>query len=257
MSQWMILFRKEWLEMARNYKLVWIPLVFIALGIMQPVTSYFLPDILKNAGDLPEGSVIEIPLPTSGEVMVQTLGQISQLGVLVLALAFMGIVSSERKSGVLDLVLVKPVSLPHFVTSKWLSAVIVAVVSFFLGMLAAYYYTTRLIGELSFGDFVRGSVTYSLWLVFLVTVVMFLSSFLMQSGLVAFLTLLFAILLSAATSLAPRWMEWSPARLTTHASAFMVSGEAADKFILTLTITTFMIVILLLSSIQLFKQSRT
>lgn len=52
-SAW-VLYRREMLEMARSYKLIWIPVVFILLGIMQPLTTYYLPEILKASGDVPQ-----------------------------------------------------------------------------------------------------------------------------------------------------------------------------------------------------------
>ncbi|CAM5220807.1 ABC-2 type transport system permease protein OS=Ureibacillus acetophenoni OX=614649 GN=SAMN05877842_11045 PE=4 SV=1 [Ureibacillus acetophenoni] len=155
MKKWFVLHRKEWLEMTRNYKVIWIPLVFVLFGLMQPITSYYMPEILKNASNLPEGSIIQIPTPSSGEVLAQTLGQFNQIGVLVLVLAFMGIVSSERKSGMLKAILVKPVSFSSYITAKWMSAVLLSFGAIFLGMIASWYYTVLLIDDFPFLDMVQ------------------------------------------------------------------------------------------------------
>ena len=77
MSKWLVLYKKEWLEIIRSYKLIWVPLVFILLGAMQPVTTYFLPDILANAGNLPNGTVIELPTPHASDVLAQTLSSLA------------------------------------------------------------------------------------------------------------------------------------------------------------------------------------
>jgi ABC-2 type transport system permease protein len=256
MKQWFVLFNKEWVEMTRNYKIIWIPLVFLLLGIMQPVTSYYLPEILESAGDLPEGAVLDIPLPTSAEVMTQTNGQISQLGLLILALAFMGIIASERGSGVQDLILVKPVSLVSYVTSKWMSAVLLGFLSYSLGILAAYYYTNQLIGSIDFGNVISGMMTYGVWIIFIITLIIFFSSFMKSSGVIAFLTLGSAMLLSLATSLMPKWMMWSPARLGLHAATFFGSGEPDKYYGLSLTLTIVFILVLISTSTILFKQTR-
>ena len=182
MKQWGVLFRKEWVEMLRNYKLVYIPLVFILLGILQPVTSYYMPQIIDKAGNLPEGTVIEIPVPTSGEVLVQTLGQYGQMGALIIILSFMGIIAAERSSGVAGLILVKPVSFVSYITSKWVSASIITAVSYLLGMLASYYYTILLIGDIEFLIFLKGTLVYGLWLILLVSFTIFFSSFMRGSG---------------------------------------------------------------------------
>jgi len=37
-----ILLKKEWLEMLRSYRIVWLPLLFILLGISDPLTNYYM-----------------------------------------------------------------------------------------------------------------------------------------------------------------------------------------------------------------------
>ncbi|WP_077619878.1 ABC transporter permease subunit [Bacillus sinesaloumensis] len=254
MRQWSILFKKEWIEMTRNFKIMWIPLVFILLGIMQPVTSYYLPEIIKAAGELPEGSVFEIPIPSPQEVIVQTLGQFSQIGVLVLVLAFMGIVAAEKNSGVSDIILVKPVSFANYITAKWVSIAIMTLGSFLLGIVASWYYTGILIGDIEFGELLKGSLVYGTWLLFLVTVTLLLSSLFKSTMFVAFMSLLVAIGLSAITSLLSKWMTWSPARLSNHASELLLTGSPGKHFALSFTITILLIVVLLVSSIFFFTK---
>jgi len=240
--------------MTRNFKILWIPLVFILLGIMQPVTSYYLPEIIKVAGELPEGAVFDIPVPTPQEVLVQTFGQYSQIGILVLVLAFMGIVAAEKNSGVSDIILVKPVSFANYITAKWVSIAIMTLGSFLLGILASWYYTGVLIGDVEFGELMKGSLVYGTWLVFLVTVTLLLSSLFKSNIFVAFMSLLVAIGLSALTSLLSKWMTWSPARLSTHASSLLLTGSPDKQFALSLTVSLLLILVLLLSSIYLFAK---
>jgi len=256
MNQWMVLFTKEWLEAKRNFKLLWIPLVFILLGIMQPVSSYFLPDILEKAGDLPEGAVIDIPLPTSAEVIVSTLSQFNQIGVLILTLAFMGIVAGERNSGVQEMILVKPVAFGFYITAKWLTAVVLGLFSFFLGMLAALYYTSLLIGDVTIVDFSKGILVYSIWLLFLITALIFFSSFIKNSGIVAFLTIGLAIVLSTLSSLLSNWLSWSPGAIAGHAYAIIQTGSAMDGFGTSMVVVFVLIVLLLVGAVYLFKASR-
>ncbi|CAM5222569.1 ABC-2 type transport system permease protein OS=Ureibacillus acetophenoni OX=614649 GN=SAMN05877842_11045 PE=4 SV=1 [Ureibacillus acetophenoni] len=245
MKKWFVLHRKEWLEMTRNYKVIWIPLVFVLFGLMQPITSYYMPEILKNASNLPEGSIIQIPTPSSGEVLAQTLGQFNQIGVLVLVLAFMGIVSSERKSGMLKAILVKPVSFSSYITAKWMSAVLLSFGAIFLGMIASWYYTVLLIDDFPFLDMVQGTLLYFMWILFLLTFTVFLSSLLKSSGFVAAFTLLLSILLTLVTSLLEKWMEWSPAQLTNAAASLFMTGDIDGPLLLPL-ITTVILTALLL-----------
>ncbi|WP_066310480.1 ABC transporter permease [Bacillus sp. FJAT-29814] len=245
MSKWFVLFRKEWMEMTRNYKIIWIPLTFMLLGLMQPVTSYYMPEIMKNATNLPKGAVIKIPLPSSGEVLAQTLGQLNQMGILILVLAFMGIVSTERRSGMIKAILVKPVHYMSYITAKWLSAILLSLMAVFLGMLAAWYYTNLLIGDFAFVKLIQGTGLYFYWILFIVTVTVFLSSQLKSSGLVAAFALLLSIILSLLTSLLEKWMEWSPAMLTSAASESFTNGKVEGPLYLPLTVTVVLVFILL------------
>ena len=61
MNNFLILFKKEMKESMRNGKWIWIPVVFMIIGVSQPLTSYYMPQILEAAGNLPDGAVIEIP----------------------------------------------------------------------------------------------------------------------------------------------------------------------------------------------------
>ncbi|MDY0407538.1 hypothetical protein [Paracerasibacillus soli] len=60
--QWLILLQKEMVENWRNFKWIWVPLVFILLAIMDPISTYYLPQILEAVGGLPEGAVFEIQI---------------------------------------------------------------------------------------------------------------------------------------------------------------------------------------------------
>lgn len=225
MRQWILFYRKEMLEMSRNYKWMWIPLVFMLLGIMQPVMTYFLPEILKNAGNMPKGTLITIPVPTGGEVLGQMLGQYGMLGLLILVLSMMAIVSGERQSGVASLILVKPVSYISYITAKWAGMVSITAVSFMLGYAGGWYYTGQLIGSVDTAWALQAFGFYLLWLIFIVTVTLAVSSVLSNAAGVAFVTLGLAALLTALSGLFHKALLWSPSHLTDIAAGWLQSGD--------------------------------
>ena len=75
MNTFLVLFQKEWRENIRNFKILWIPLVFILFGITEPVMNYYMPQILSSVGNLPEGTVIEFPSMTSEQILMSTISQ--------------------------------------------------------------------------------------------------------------------------------------------------------------------------------------
>lgn len=137
---------KELKELARSYKLLFVPLAFAILGLGQPVAFKLMPTLLKSASNLPPGAVIEIPTPPPGEVVASALGQFSQMGILLLVLVAMGAIAGERATGVAATVLTKPVGRGEYLAAKFASYGLLAFASVGLGMAVTAYYTQVLIG---------------------------------------------------------------------------------------------------------------
>lgn len=252
--QWVNLYRKEMLEMGRNFKWIWVPLVFILLGVMQPVTSYYMPQILQHAGNMPEGAVIQIPLPSPAEVIMQTYSQYNTVGSLILVLSFMTILSGERISGVAGLVLVKPVSYISYVTAKWTGMATLMTVSLLLGSLASWYYTGQLIGEVPLGRLLGSFVLCGLWFLFLCTVTLCVSAMLRAAGGIAFVSLGFVIALSVATTMFSRYMQWSPSRLIGFGGNLLQTGEAGTEVWLPVIVGLALIIALIAVAIVVFRR---
>src|SRR5699024_1809850 len=119
MKQWNTIFQKELIENWRNRKWIWVPLIIMLLTVMEPVTYYFLPDILDYAGGVPDGTVIEIPDMDASEMVMMSLESLSTYGILIIALFTMGTISNERKCGITEIILVKPIRYHHYISAKW------------------------------------------------------------------------------------------------------------------------------------------
>jgi ABC-2 type transport system permease protein len=254
MSQWMTLFQKEMLEMWRNFKWIWVPITFILLGVSEPVSSYYLPQIIKSFGGLPEGAIIDIPAPTAGAVLASGLSQYSTLGVLIIVLGTMGVIAGERKSGVAAMILVKPVSYLSYITSKWAGSLLLVWFSLFIGYLSTWYYTGQLFEWVAFGEFFQSFVLYGLWLTVILTVTVFFSSALLSPGMAGFVSLSLALVVSIISGALSHLLEWSPSQLTGYASALLTTGVLPDDTLPASLIGILLIVILLWLSVFLFKK---
>lgn len=250
----MVLYRKEVTEMIRNYKILWIPIAFILLGVMQPVSSYYMPQILDTFGGLPEGTILEMPLPTGEEVLMQVLSNYGMLGVLILVLSAMGIVSAERQSGVAGMVMIKPVPYSSYIISKWAGLITVTLISLVIGYVASWYYTSLLIEPVAFERIFQSVAIYSIWLVFVVTMTLFFSTLMKGNGSVAFVSIFVVFAISTVTSILEKYMKWSPATMTEYTGQVLLSGELDSSFLLAIISTIAIIIVVLISSIQIFKQ---
>lgn len=207
-----VLWRKEWLELLRSGRLLWIPVVFIALGAMQPLVFYYMPEILKASGDVPPELLAGYLTPPPPAVMAQALGQYGTIGMLVLALGAMNAIAGERTGGVLELVLARPVSAGAVVLAKWLAQLFTLAAGLGLGASAAGYYTVQLIGPLSWNASLGAAALYGLWLLCPVSLTLLFGSRL-RAPAAAALALLGAAALSLLDSLLPERLGLLPGAL--------------------------------------------
>jgi len=254
MSQWLTLLHKELLEMWRNFKWIWVPITFILIGVKNPISSYYLPQIIDSLGDLPEGAVIKIPKPTAGEVLIQSLGEYSTLGVLVIVLSTMGIIASERKSGVAAIVLVKPVSFLSYVTAKWAGGALLLWISFFIGYLATWYYTGLLFEWVPINEFFQSYFYYAIWFTLILTITVFFSSLLKTAGIAGFISLAVIIVVTLVSNSLSQWFEWSPAQLSAYANQVLLDKGATDKLLPSSLLAAASILILLVLSVMIFRK---
>jgi ABC-2 type transport system permease protein len=252
--QCMTLFQKELLENWRNKKWIWVPLVIILLSIMDPLTTYFLPQIIESVGGMPEGTVFEIPKMEPAQVIMMSLSQLSSLGVLVIVLILMGTIAGERKSGVSELVLVKPVSYMNYISSKWVSYLLLVWVSLFLGLLVSWYYINILFGTLTLGEFLTVFFFYGLWLTLVVSLTIFYNTVFKSAGLVAFFTILTIMLMSIITQIFQHVLEWSPNNLSSYILESLSTGEISSDLLATAGAALLLSVVLLVLSGIIFKR---
>lgn len=254
MNQWITLLNKEFLEMARNYKWIWVPITFILLGVMDPLTTYYMPQIIDSVGGLPEGAVINIPEPSAKEVFIMSLGEYQTIGILIIVLSMMGTIAGERKSGVAQLILVKPVSYISYITSKWAAALILVVISLFLGFLASWYYTGVLFEFIPFGSFMAAFGLYSLWLALVLTLVVFTSAAFRHPGAAGMVALVTVFVFNMLGSSFSHLLEWSPTQLLPYASEMLVLDKWPEHAWPATGMASILIILVLALTVIIFKR---
>ncbi|MBM7622007.1 ABC-2 type transport system permease protein [Bacillus tianshenii] len=237
MRNFLTLFQKELTESMRNGKWIWLPIAIILIGISQPITTYYMPQILESAGNLPEGAVIEIPTPSGEEVLASTLGQFGSIGTLLFVLGSMSAISMERQNSSLTLVMVRPVSPFQYIASKWASQLLIALVSFIASYVLVWYYTNLLFTSVDWKFMLSSLGIYSLWILFIISVTTLAGTLLKASSGIAGISIALLGVLSVSSGLFTRFMEWSPTNLRTHASGVLMNGELLENGMLVILTT--------------------
>lgn len=256
MTHFSALIGKEWLEQRRSLKIIWLPIVFALLGLTQPMMMYFLPDILKAFGTGNEAEqVINLMGNQSAQaVMAQTLGsQFDQLGIIIIVVALMACIQSDRTKGMLAFIMTRPVNTIEYVLSKWVMQCLMGLGSLLIGYILAAYYTYFLFGELSINTLIESFFVYALWFVFVISLVVFASAAFDSSAIVAMVSVFIAILLGVISGFGGWVQMFNPAYLSKNATALIMSGQSMDYYVPTIFITIAWIVLLVILTIFMVK----
>ncbi|OAZ61931.1 ABC transporter permease [Bacillus licheniformis] len=254
MNSFFMLFQKEWTESWRGGKLLWLPVILILLGLIQPLSLYYMPQIIDMAGNLPEGSVIDIPRPRGEEVMASTLSQFGTVGTAIFVFSVMGSIVHERNQGSLSLVMARPVSPLQYIGSKWLQQVLLVLVSFAASYGLAFYYTNLLFGKVEFDRFLFSLSVYSIWIIFVMSVTMFFSALFRHIGGIAGMSICFIAFVSLAGSLFPRFTEWMPDKAKSQADYFIMHGSWDHAFGWMVFSSLGIVILLFMCTVFVFKR---
>lgn len=248
------LYKKEMLASWRSAKWLWLPIVFAILGALQPLTIYYMPEILSIAGGLSEGVVIEMPTPTGDEVMAGVLNQYNMLGIVIIIAASMGIINSERQRQTLSLVMTRPVSAFEYIVSKWVAELTIIFIALAFGYGLSIYYTAVLFDNLTYINLVKSFFVYFVWISFVVTIILLLSTLFTNNGAIIGVGILIAGTLSLLDGLITKFMKWSPSLLATESYNLLLENKFTNSFSVTLTSSIIIIAIILFATIFIFKR---
>jgi ABC-type transport system involved in multi-copper enzyme maturation permease subunit len=160
MSGFIPFLRKELGETVRTWRLWVLPGFLLFSAVSSPLVTYLMPTLLDQLGTAQQGLSITVSDPTALQAYLEFLGNLTELTLFALVIAYGGIVSGEVRSGTAALTLAKPLSRAAFITGKWLSQAIVVVAGAALATLISISLTQLLFGD---GPATRMTLAVALW----------------------------------------------------------------------------------------------
>lgn len=230
----MILLKKEWLEMVRSFRILWLPLLFILLGISDPLTNYYMEDILQTFGNMPDGFSMTLPELAPSDLLIASLGQFQMIGLIVIVAITASMISRERQNGTATFIYVRPVSNFSIYMSKFLVMGILAAICTLAGFGASMYYTYLLYGGVTVKAFLLLMLFYWLWLLFVIAITLTLSAAFTTSIAMTAAMLLFPLGILLDSIIGTYW-HFSPYKLATYGASWLTKSN--DYIVPTMTIT--------------------
>jgi len=216
------LLRRELLEQWRTYRLVVVLVVFAVIGIVSPLTAFYINELLAALGG--EGLRITLPTPTTADAVAQLIKNVGQMGAFIAVLVTMGSVVTEKERGTAAMILTKPATRTAFLAAKIVAIGLLLAAGVALAFVLAAAYTAVLFEPLPVAGVVAGGVLVWLSLVDLAAIT-FLASTVAPSAIVAGGVGIAALLGSWTLSVLPGLGQWLPTGLWGIAGD-MLSGRS-------------------------------
>jgi ABC-2 type transport system permease protein len=216
----MTMWRLEFLRLWRTQRWLILLAVFVSFGILGPLTARYLPQLMESIG---EDAVGSLPAMGPPDGITQYIGNAAQIGLL--AIAFVGAAGLAFDANLEIAVFLRTrAKVRDILTPRLVLTSVAAVGAFMVGMVVAYVGTGLLLDWLDLWAVILGSLLFSLYLVFAVVVIAFLSSILKSVPAVAILSVasLIAVgLLSLVSTIAP----WLPSALVGAIDSLVRGGQ--------------------------------
>jgi len=222
----MNLWRLEVLRLTRTKKWVALMGVYVAFGLIGPLTARYIEQILSRVG-ASDGTTITVPPPTPADGLIQYVSNASQIGTLVVVIVAAGALAFDAipEMGVFLRTRVSPtwkILVPRLVVSFGAAAG-----AFLIGTGVAWYETWTLLGAPQTVPVLAGA---GLGIVFLAFVVALTGAVAqrMRSVLSTVMTSLLVLITMPIVGLAPSISRWLPTSLANALADLPAGGTMLD-----------------------------
>lgn len=204
----MSLWRLEWLRLMRTRRFLLLAGLFVFFGILGPVTTRYLPEILERFGG---GIEVSVPEPTPAQGASEFMSNALQIGVLAVAFVAAAALAFDANPE-MSVFLRTRARIVSIVIPRFAVNAAASVIALLLGAAIAFYETGVLLGWPDGGRYLLGVGLVALYLVFTVALTALIASFLRSVPAVALVTVGVLIVLGLLT-LVPALGRWLPSGL--------------------------------------------
>ncbi len=201
MNRWKL----EWLRLVRTKRWLAILGVFVLLGILAPVTAYFLPRLVPAT----TGSIrIEVLPPHPYDGIAYYVDNALALGVFVAIIAAVSPFTVDAHRGLSLFYRSRVPNAGKLIIPKYLVVLAATLVSFVVGLILCWGETSLLLGHIALGRVLLGSILSCTYIAFALALSLALSSLLRAVLPALGFTVAFLLVIPflGASSLAARWI---------------------------------------------------
>lgn len=222
MKNSMRMLAKELKEILRTYKIYVVPGIFLLFGFASPILTKLMPKLLANLAD--EINLI-LPEMTWMDSYAQFFKNLVQIGILAIILTTMGTIADERKRGVTQLILTKPVSRTGYVVAKYSANLLLISAATLAAFFATWLYTDILFDGTQFAVGLGATGLYLVYAAVILALTIAASAVTKSTVAAGGLSILGYFILSLLPLFGKGLSKYSPAVLVNHISQ-VIAGTA-------------------------------
>lgn len=224
----MTLWALEWTRLFRTRRWLSLAAVYLAFGLLGPVSARYMAEIIGLAGADAGGVTFTFPNPVPADGMIQYISNALQVGTIVVMVAAAGALAFDAIPEMGVFLRTRVPNVKRILAPRVVVPFVAASAAFILGVLAAWYETAILLGPLDPGDVALGSACGVLFLGFVVALVAAVAQW-TRSVLSTVMASLVAVLVLPILGIAEVIGRWLPTRLGS-ALAELPGGTPASVF---------------------------
>lgn len=251
MRQFTALFKKELLGSWRTYRLLILLAVFFAFGVMSPLAAKLMPELLASFA-VP-GMDISLPPPTVMDSWAQFFKNVSQMGLIVLAVVLGGTLSTELSRGTLTHLLTKGLPRPTVILSKYAAMALLWTAAYALAFLVTLLYSAYLFPGEAVANLVLSAA--GMWLFGLFLLAALLAASALTGATYGALLLTVALLVALALlNISPALQDYNPLLLVSANVPLLAGTLTASSLTPALAVTAMLCALLVLAAVLLFRK---
>jgi ABC-2 type transport system permease protein len=215
----MNLWRLEWLRLVRTPRALALGMVFVVIGLIEPVFTKYENDLLAHVGG---GVKVTLSPPTPADAVNSYVTEVTLIGLILVVAFTSAAMSFDTSHGLATFLRTRITSVWQLVTPRFAVNAGAAVVAYVLGTLAAWYETAVLIGAPPAGGMLAGMLCGVVYFALAVAVAAFAASWVRSTIGAVGVALGILLLLPIAGILKPI-ANWLPSALV-NAPVDLVNG---------------------------------
>ena len=215
----MNLWRLEWLRLVRTPRAISLAILFIAIGLVEPVTTKYEATILAHVG---RGVQIKAPPPTAADGLNAYVSEVTLLGLILVVALAAGALTFDASPGLASFLRTRVSGCWRLIAPRFTVYAAAAAVAYLLGTLAAWYETALLLGHLPAAQVLAGVACGAMYLGFAVAATALAASIVRSTIATAGIAFIFLLALPAL-SIIRVLARWLPSALV-NAPVSLVDG---------------------------------